>query len=544
LIARLTIALAAALVSLGAAPPQPPMTPAEQVAANSVRSHVEFLADDRLEGRDTGSRGHEIAAQYVASRFREMGLEPGGPNGSWFEQVPLRRAITVQPSPTITLTLNGHRQPLAWARDIALRPSLTERHPLIDAPLIFVGYGLDEPLLGLDDYRGLDTKGAIVVSLAGTPRGMPGEIAAHLTSAKADTAAAHGAIGLIEVGGEGRLESNVPGTAGRAITNWVAPDGKVGAGALRASLVLSKAWQARLFDGAPKSLAALHSEVATTSPRGFPLNARLSLVAVTAWTDFTSPEVIGRLPGADRARAAENVVLMAHLDHLGIKPDAKPGEDRIYNGALDNAAGVATMLEAAREFVASGRRPARSLLFIANTGEEKGLLGASYFAAYPTVPAASITSVVDLDMPLPLYDFTDVIAFGADHSTVARTVAAAGAAMGIRVSPDPMPQETIFVRSDHYRFVQKGVPAILLMTGYANGGEAVWKHFLAHVYHSPADDLSQPIQWRALARYGMLNYAIARALADAPDRPRWYDRDYFADRFAPGQVRAARGSGG
>ena len=537
MIARLATTLAAALVSLGAAPPQPPMTPAEQIAANSVRSHVEFLADDRLEGRDTGSRGLEIAAQYVASRFREMGLEPGGSAGSWFQQVPLRRATTVQSSPVITLTLNGQRQTLAWARDVALRPSLTERHRAIDAPLVFVGYGLDEPPLGLDDYRGLDTKGAIVVSLAGTPRALPSEVAAHLSSAKTETAAAHGAIGLIEVGGEDRRESNVATEASRTTTNWVATDGS-DASKLRASLSLSKAWQAKLFDGSPKSLASLRSEAATTSPRGFPLGGRLSLVADTIWTDFTSPEVIARLPGADPRRATENVVLMAHLDHLGIKSDAKPGEDRIYNGALDNAAGVATMLEAAREFVASGHRPARSILFIANTGEEKGLLGASYFAEHPTVPLSSIVSVVDLDMPLPLYDFTDVIAFGADHSTVARTVAQAGSAMGIRVAPDPMPQETIFVRSDHYRFVQKGVPAILLMTGYANGGEAVWKHFLAHVYHSPADDLSQPIQWRALARYGMLNYGIARALADAPDRPRWVAHDYFGDRFAPNQPRA------
>ena len=277
---------------------------------------------------------------------------------------------------------------------------------------------------------------------------------------------------------------------------------------------------------------------------GFPLRAKLTLAADSTWTDFTSPEVVARLPGADPVRRAEHVVLMAHLDHLGIKPDAKPGEDSIYNGALDNAAGVATMLEAAREFVASGQPPARSLLFIANTGEEKGLLGADYLAVHPPVPASAIVSVVDLDMPLPLYDFTDVTAYGANHSTIARTVAEAGAALGITVAPDPMPQESIFVRSDHYSFVKRGIPAILLMTGYANGGEAAWKHFMARVYHTPADDLSQPIEWRALAKYSLLNYRIARALADAPDRPRWYPGDYFANRFAPGEKRAARGGRG
>ena len=178
------------------------------------------------------------------------------------------------------------------------------------------------------------------------------------------------------------------------------------------------------------------------------------------------------------------------------------------------------------------------IFYIANTGEEKGLLGADYLAVHPPVPSASITSVVDLDMPLPLYEFTDVTAFGADHSTVARTISEAGAAMGVRVSPDPMPAESIFTRSDHYPFVRRGVPAVLMMTGYANGGEVVWKHFMAKIYHSPADDLSQPISWHALARYGELNYRIARALADAPDRPRWYAGDYFGERFAPGQPRA------
>jgi Zn-dependent M28 family amino/carboxypeptidase len=256
------------------------------------------------------------------------------------------------------------------------------------------------------------------------------------------------------------------------------------------------------------------------------------------WNDFTSPEVIGLLPGTDPVLRDEYVVLMGHLDHLGVRTGAKPGEDAIYNGALDNAAGVATMLEAAREFVASGKPPRRSVLFIANTGEEKGLRGADYFAANPTVPKDSIVSVVDLDMPMLLYPFTDIVAFGGEHSTVAQTIAEAARSMGVEVSPDPMPEEAIFVRSDHYRFVTRGVPAILLMTGYASGGEAKWKEFFAEYYHKPADDLSQDILWDQGARYAQLNYRISRALADADERPLWYRGDYFGDAFAPGQPRA------
>jgi Zn-dependent M28 family amino/carboxypeptidase len=275
-------------------------------------------------------------------------------------------------------------------------------------------------------------------------------------------------------------------------------------------------------------------------PRGFALRPLLSIRSESSWEDYKSPEVIAKLPGADPRLAGEHVVLMAHLDHLGLSTTAKPGADAINNGALDNAAGVATMIEAAHAFVASGKKPRRSVMFIANTGEELGLIGADYFAAHPTVPLSSIVGLVDLDMPLLLYPFRDVIAFGAEHSTVAKAVADAGRSMGVSVSPDPMPQESIFVRSDHYRFVTRGIPAILLMTGYANGGEAQWKNFLGKVYHTPGDDLSQKIDWNAAARYGDLNYRISRSLADADQRPLWYRGDYFGDRFAPNAPRAER----
>jgi len=233
-------------------------------------------------------------------------------------------------------------------------------------------------------------------------------------------------------------------------------------------------------------------------------------------------------------------VLMAHLDHLGMKTDAKPGEDAIYNGALDNAAGVATMLEAARMFAAQPVRPKRSVLFIANTAEEKGLLGADYYANHPTVPGQSIVGLVDLDMPLLLYPFTDVTAFGADHSTIGATVSEAGKSMGVAVSPDPMPEEAIFTRSDHYMFVRRGVPAVLLMTGYANGGAEHWRAYLGKTYHSPQDDLAQKIDWNAGARYALLNYRIARSMADADRRPMWLQGDYFGDLFDPRGSRASK----
>ena len=517
--------------------------PAQPEIARRVRADVEFLASDNLEGRDTGSKGYAIAAEYVASQFRAIGLEPAGEKGGWFQQVPFRRASFDTP-PRLTLMIGGKTVALEQGKDVSLRPSVTTKNVRQSAGFVFVGYGLEDQRFGFDDYRGLDVRGKIVVSLSGTPAGLPSDVQAHLNASKDRVAAAAGAIGFVELqrnnGSAGRFDPVRRG--GRPRIDWVDSAGRSGSvpAGLQLQLSFSNDWADKLFQGSAKSLAAVRSEAkAKARPRGFALAPTISVEAQNVWQDFSSPEVVGLLRGSDPTLAAEHVVLMGHLDHLGIRPDAKPGEDAIYNGALDNAAGVATMLEAARQFAAQPVRPKRSVLFIANTGEERGLLGADYFANHPTVAAASIVGLVDLDMPVLLYPFTDVTAFGADHSTIGAAVAEAGRSMGISVSPDPMPQEAIFTRSDHYQFVRKGVPAVLLMTGYANGGKAQWEAYMSKIYHSPQDDLSQKIDWDAGARYAILNYRISKAMADAPQRPMWLQGDYFGDLYDPKGPRAA-----
>ena len=534
--------LTAIIVLLSAAPVQAAPPPvADHASAQRVRADVEFLASDSLEGRETGSKGYVVAADYVASQFRAIGLEPAGEKGGWFQQVPFRRSSFDKP-PTLTLTVGGQRIALEQGKDAALRPSVTDKVRRHTAGFVFVGYGLRDARYRFDDYRGLDLRGKIAVALEGTPKGLPSEIEAHLQASKDRMAADAGAIGFVEIS---RKEGGRNGVrlAGRPLIDWIDSTGRAGSAppGLKLLLSMTDGTAARLFEGAPKSLASVRADARDddkAGPRGFALRPMLTIEAENRWEDFTSPEVVGLLKGSDPALAAEHVVLMGHLDHLGVRPDAKPGEDAIYNGALDNAAGVATMLEAARLFAAQPARPKRSVLFIANTGEERGLLGADYYANHPTVPASSIVGLVDLDMPLLLYPFTDVTAFGADHSTIGALVAEAGRSMGISVSPDPMPQEAIFTRSDHYMFVRRGVPAVLLMTGHANGGKAVWDSYLGKTYHSPQDDLSQKIDWDAGARYALLNYRIARAMADAPVRPMWLQGDYFGDLFDPGGPRA------
>ena len=538
--------LAACLAALAAAAAaqaqdRAPRAAAPSAAEHRVRAHVEFLAHDLLEGRGTGERGYDIAAAYVASRFQALGLQPGGENGSWYQQVPLRRAHEARPA-TVAIVRGDRREPVAVGRDIVVPPSLFERELKIETNLVFVGFGISDARVGIDDYRNLDVRGKTVVALSGVPKRIPSEVAAHLESIKPHVAAARGAVGYISLTKTvGR--SDLSGSHVKEQVAWLDAQGRPGSkpAGLKFTATLSERLAEKLFNGAPSSLGSVRKQARRDqSPTGFALSPRLAIETSAIWHEFKSPEVIGLLPGSDPDLRHEHVVLMGHLDHLGINRTAAPGQDAIYNGALDNATGVATMLEAAEQFVASGRPPRRSVLFIANTAEELGLLGADYYARHPTVPIGNIVAGVDLDMPVPLYDFTDIVAFGAEHSTVARNVEQAAASMGIRVSPDPMPEQAIFTRSDHYRFVQQGVPAILLFTGYANGGKAKWDDFFENIYHKPNDDLSLPINWRAAARYGELNYRIARALADADSRPLWYEGDYFGDTFAPGKPRAPR----
>ncbi|WP_205481275.1 M20/M25/M40 family metallo-hydrolase [Sphingomonas arenae] len=511
--------------------------------ADRVQADVEFLADDLLEGRGAGERGHEVAALYVASQFRSLGMQPAGENGSWYQRVPFRRA-THEGSPRLELISGATREALSVGSDAAVRPSITERERRIEAPMVFVGWGITDGRYRFDDYRGLDLKGKIAVAFSGTPKGLPSEVAAHLSQQKDEFAAAAGAIGLIEIDpGSDSPAGTVRGASRPRVTDWVDAKGRTGntAAGLRFRAGVSEATTQRMFAGAAQSLARIRAEAAGgRHPKGFALKPRFALQDKMKWEEFTSPAVLGLLPGTDPKLRSETVILMGHLDHLGIDPDAKPGEDAIYNGALDNAAGIATMLEAGRAFVRSGKPPKRSVLFIAHTAEELGLLGASYWASNPTVPLRQVAGAVNLDMPVPLYDFTEVVAFGADHSTVARAVADAAKTMGLGVGPDPMPEQGIFTRSDHYPLVMKGVPSVLLFTGHANGGKEVWARFFEEAYHQVDDDLKQPIRWTALARYGELNYRIARTLADAPQRPRWIKGSYFADLVAPGEPRAER----
>ena len=535
---KLFVAPAAALLVAAAAPAAQPAAD----SAQRVRADVEFLASDLLEGRAPGTRGHDIAAAYVVAQFQSLGLKPGGSDGSWYQDVPLRRADHAEP-PQVGSVRDGKRTELAMGSDAGARPSLVNRSIDLESELVFAGHGLSDVRLGIDEYAGIDPRGKIVVVLSGSPANIAPEVAMHLQSQKDEIAARKGAAGLIEVGrtdDAARKNSRPALFSSRPVTDWIAAEARPRDDLLPVELSVSAEWAERLFAGAPRSLKAIRADAAAGRPlSAFTLPGRLAVRTRSSWSDFSSPQVVAVLPGTDAALNDEYVLLMGHIDHLGVVPDAKAGEDAIYNGALDNAAGVATLIEAARRFTATGA-PRRSVMFLATTAEEQGLLGAKYFAAEPPVPLERIVGLVNLDMPLLLYDFTDVVAFGATRSSLGPTIGAAAADMGVSLAEDPMPGEALFVRSDHYPLVLKGVPGVFLMTGHANGGKAAWEKFLPHTYHKPHDDMLQEIDWQAAAKFAELNYRIARALADADRRPMWYRHDYFGESFAAGRAKAEK----
>ncbi|MCP3729668.1 M20/M25/M40 family metallo-hydrolase [Sphingomonas sp. MG17] len=536
---RLMIAaglLLAAATPLSARDAEPDFSP------DRVRADVEFLADDLLEGRDAGTRGYDLAALYVASRFEGLGLIPGGTRG-WYQPIGFARARLRDGAPA-TLTVGG--KVFANGGDVAMLGNARELDQMIEAGAVFVGYGLDAPGHGYDDYSGLDVRGKVAVMLSGLPeRGTPSEIAAHLSGQKIKMAERRGAIATITIPTRAALAktpwSRVQGYAKMSRYVWIGPDGKPWSSApgARIGAQVNGAAAEALFAGSRASLKTVLDAASKKGamPRGFALKPAVRLERHSVAERMDSSNVIGLIPGSDPVLKHEVVLLTAHLDHDGI--DSKREGDKLYNGAMDNAAGIATMLEVARAFTEVGKRPKRTVVFAAVTAEEDGLLGSQYLAKHAPMPKGDrLVGVVNLDMPVLTYDFTDVIAFGGEHSTLGPIADRALASAGVKVSPDPMPEEGVFTRSDHYSFVVEGVPSIMLATGFAGEGRDKFMSFLKNRYHKPSDDLSQDFDWKAGAKFARINYLIAREIADAAEAPRWYAGNFFGETFAKGAPKA------
>jgi hypothetical protein len=516
----------------------PPQQLLQQIRPEGIRAHMEFLADDLLEGRGTGTRGYQLAANYVRAQFEGMGLKPAGVNGSYFQNVRFRQMELVREQSSLTVKRDGSGRTLTMDQDYLMRG-----HPLLtdataEAPVVFVSYGVTAPQFDYDDYAGVDVRGKIVLAVYGAPPRFPSAPGAHYSSGdvKQRNAAAHGAIGMLIVW-SGKAEERTPFSTlvrffrGKGL-RWLDEKGTPNdtEPSIRGYAWISSAAAAPMFEGASKTWKDAQQAARGNQPQAFPLPVSVSMHTVTRHSELQSPNIAAVLPGSDRQLSDEYVVFSAHLDHLGL--GVPVNGDNIYNGAADNASGTAAMLEIARVFSQMPRAPRRSLLFLAVTGEEEGLLGSDYYAHYPTVPISRIAANVNMDEVSFLYDFKDIVALGGDHSSLGGIVDDVARHMGLEVSPDPAPEEVYFVRSDQYSFVKEGVPAVYVGEGSKAvdpkvDGRKLQMNWEATRYHMPSDDMNQPLDLNAAAKCTRVNFAVGYEVAQQGERPRWNAGDFF-----------------
>lgn len=513
-------------------------------SAQVVEAHLTFLADDLLEGRGAGRRGEKLAALYISSEFRRLGLVPMGGDG-FRQPVPLRSARLDPGSVRFAVSHAGETRLFANGEDIFVSPSRVAPRIDTSAQAVFAGHGIVAPELGIDDYAGLEVAGKVVITLGGAPASLPPSEAAHFGSGatKNRIAAERGAIGRIRVWMP-MNEAQIPFAQLRSFLitpamTWVGPQGEVMDEAPRLALRASVRGAAAeaLFSGAPRSLSDVTAQGVDQPVAGFPLTSVVSLALETRFDDSAfSQNVAGFLEGFDPELRDEVVVVTAHYDHLGFC-GAIDAQDRICNGALDNALGTAALLDVARRFSEAENRPRRSILFLAVGAEEQGLLGAEYFVRFPTLGERRMVANINMDGGLPFYDFSDVIAFGAEQSTLGQTLADAIAPLGLSVSPDPFPELSIFTRSDQYAFVKQGIPALFMYHGFTdmagdNVGRPIWDEFLARHYHRPSDEASLPINYDVAAKYADVFFRTVFAVAHADAAPRWRPDSAFSDLFS------------
>jgi len=513
-------------------------------------THIQFLADDKLQGRNIGTPEFQQAVDYVAGQFQKLGLKPAGTKG-YLQPIQFESRTLVQDQSSLTLIRDGKEEPLALGAEATLS-ARADLAPKLEAPMVFVGYGLVIPEAHWNDLAGLDLKGKIAVYVnAPGPAEASGPVKSHLGSAAERWRVLHeaGAVGIATIAAGGRGG----GSAGRggSPNDSATPGGAAGApgrGApqpsisladpelsettgMGVSLSITPRGAEKLFAGSGHTFAEIQGLVHDNKPLPtFPLAGTLRSQAVLKHATLQSENVAGTVPGSGKLKD-EYVILSAHLDHLGV---GRPvNGDAIYNGAMDDASGIATILEVARLLKESKFKPKRSVIFLAVTAEEKGELGSRYYAAHPTVPFHQIVADINLDMFLPLYPLKVIEVQGLMESTLGETVKTAAAADGVEVQVDQEPAENRFIRSDQYSFIRRGVPALAFKFGYQPGSpdETTRKNWVRDRYHKPSDDLAQPVDTAAAAKFDRIILRLMETVANDSARPAWH-QDSFFKRFA------------
>jgi hypothetical protein len=521
------------------------------IRAEALSAHIRFLADDLLEGRGTGTRGHAIAARYLATQLQALGFEPAGEKGTWFQQVPFV-GMTVQPKES-ALEIDG----AAWKYpdEMIFYPRAGSPGDDVSGELVFAGCGVSAPQYGYDDVPS-DLRGKIAVIIYGAPRSeresfFPTAASAAYSDsyAKSRLLKERGAVGMIVVMTPQILQHNPWPFAVRQVAfeqmAWLAGDQPGNGYALPAARVPDTALQ-RLLAKSGGNAQQLFQDAVAGKLKPFPLGMRARLRVSAAVRTFASENAAGVLRGG--VRANEYVATTAHLDHLGIGPPIDG--DSIYNGAQDDAAGVSGIIEIARAFAALPRRPARSILVVGMTGEEKGLQGSDFFAQHPTVPIGSIVADVNLDSPQAFWEPHDLRALGAEHSTLLAAVQAAAQAQGLKISPDPEPEQVFFIRADQFSFVKQGVPAVFPGSGWQDAQGNIEKNkayadwWTKNRYHMPTDEWDPKLDYENMAKEVRAEFLIALAVALDPERPRWNEGDVFGKLFTRRETASPTGARG
>ena len=512
------------------------------VRADAIRGHVEFLAGDLLEGRAAATRGYDIAAAYVAAQFRQAGLAPAGDNDTYLQTVPLLEATPVLPGSSAKLVRDDEIHTFEYGTDYLPAADFMSASSTLTAPLVFAGYGVDAPELGYTDFENVDLKGRIAVILSGAPAKFPSSQRAYhsWSERKWSLLVERGAVGAITVSSpvdEKRLPwERIVAMSWSPQMRWLDADGKPQRAfpELKLRFRFNRDAATRLFEDAAASFPEIMAAADAGQPQGFGLPGMLTLSATTGLRRTESANVLGLLPGTDPNLRNEIIVVTAHLDHLG-RGSAVNG-DSIYNGAHDNAVGVAVLLEMARALHVSNTRPRRSLLFAAVTAEEKGLLGSDYFVQAPRTDGRRIVANVNIDMPMPFVPVRDFVALGGEHSSLGTLARNAATAQGYKVSPELAPEEVGFIRSDQFSFIRHGVPALVLNSGYTAREPGVdaatlQRQFREANYHQPSDDLNLPLDYPTAADLARIDLRIVLDAANAANAPRWNAGDFFAEKF-------------
>jgi len=487
-------------------------------------AHVKYLSSDAMRGRQTGSPEHRTAAQYVAAQFEELGLQPGAGEG-FLQPVGFIARRVREKDCALDLVFGDRVVPLTLGEDATLQMSV-DSDSLLEAKAVFVGYGLSVPEAGYDDLAGTDLTGKIAVLLQGGPSAVkePLRSYAQSTGARWSRLHEHGAIGLVTISNP--HHSDIPwlrGASQRFSPGMVLADSTLDERrGQRLGVSFNPDRANKLFEGTPHNMAELLAlaDSQVTLPV-FPLVPKIRARVHYDRETLESQNVVALLPGSDPALKDEIVLLTAHLDHLGV--GAPVAGDSIYNGAMDNASGVAALIEIARALTKAPKRPARTVAFVCVTGEEKGLLGSRYFTDHLPMRRDRVIANINLDQVRPLFPLKLMTAIAVDESTLGDTIRAVAGGMGLRIQADPEPWRNLMRRADNWSFMQIGVPAtgFVLAPEKDTPDDAAYKEWYARRYHTPLDDLDQPWVPSAAAAFNDFFGRLVAALANAERRPQW-----------------------